>query len=140
MPHLPHSVKAASVATPDGNYIVLNTQYGNLSQRFSIAHELIHLVYNEPPVEQQSEFYHDMVELKANAGAAELLLPYEWFTAEAARRLGEPLGSLEDLKVYLATPDARAWAGLARVSRAVLGRHLLDHNWVRRPERSVHVG
>ena len=131
-PDLPRAVKAASARAQHGDYIVLNTQYGALSQRFSIAHELVHLMRKHPPVESQALFFRELIELEANAGAAELLLPYDWFMAEAERRLGEPLDTINELKTYLTTADSRRWAAAARVSRAVLGRHLIDQDWVRR--------
>ena len=137
----PRAVDAMRVPMgSDRTLIVVNGRLAREDQRWAVAHEIVHAMNGDPAELPANTMYQEFAELAANAGAEELLLPYDWFTAEATRRLAEPLNTLDDLITYLDTPDAQDWASLAGVSVGILGGHLLDQNWVQRPERSVHVG
>lgn len=132
-PDIPLTLKALSAFTDDPDFVVLNTQYGEFSQRFSLAHELIHLFKHRTHLQGTDSVahyrqhpYHAWMELEANAGAAEILLPHEWFMDTATMVVSSALQDVNDLQTFLTTDEARRWAAQARVSIIVLGYHLLD--------------
>lgn len=138
------SVMAVAVVKQhcDWDFVLLNTYYGALSQRFSLAHELMHLTNHREIMSSLDGTFtcspHPLsafMEFDANVGAAELLLPRAWFMDQAAHIVGTQLHCAADVAAFLQTPEARRWAGHARVSRPVLGQHLFDTGWVTRSPR-----
>lgn len=120
--------------------IAVNTQPSPFAQHFALAHEWIHVQYHAhhmpsstlagPYADYLAHPYHDEFEVEANAGAAELLLPYAWFMDTAATLLRRPLRSATDLDAFLASDAARRWAGQAQVTRTVLRYHLVECGWL----------
>lgn len=113
--------------------VVVNHALSAFAQRFALAHEAIHAWYHEDHWDQlrrATADYAEVFEIEANAGAAELLLPYEWFNDLAATYVGARLHTEGDLREFLASPEAKRWAGQARVTVPVLGYHLQDLGWV----------
>lgn len=132
-PDLPRRVEGFSLVRSDGPRIVINSRLSRFAQRFTLAHELVHLwhhrehgVPNGSPTAIQAHPYYDLLELEANVGAAEILLPYDWFVEQAQKLIGSPLTSHTDLQQFLTTSEARRWAGQARVTLSVLKYHLMD--------------
>ena len=62
--------------------ILVNSSYPRTAQRFSLAHEMIHLFLHIRPHAPRSRWD----EWQANEGAAQLLVPYQSFLPEVARR------------------------------------------------------
>ncbi len=114
--------------------IVVNPHLSACAQRFALAHEWMHVQYHgrhvSPNLPYHVHPYHDELEVEANAGAAELLLPYEWFMDTAQALLHQPLPTAEALQAFMATPEAARWAHQAQVTRSVLRYHLVDCGWV----------
>ena len=125
----------------DYRQILINDRLSSFRQRFALAHELIHAFYHQDHaprgIATLTHGYHDEMEAEANSGAAELLLPYEWFMDMAATLVGSRLRTDDDLRAFLATPEARRWAGKARVTTEVLRYHLEDLGWVEAVSRNV---
>ena len=115
--------------------VAVNANASEFSQHFALAHELIHVWYHTETLTACAGYAYDAnprrawFEVEANTGAAELLLPYEWFTVQARTILHAPLARPE-LSEFLHSQEARQWANAARVSLAVLGWHLQDLGWV----------
>lgn len=136
-PDLPAALRALSVFGDDPDFVVLNAQYGDFAQRFSLAHEIVHLLKHRRHLtgtnsaeHYRKHPYHGWMEVEANAGAAEMLLPYDWFMDRARQYVGDQLHTADDLERFLTGAEARRWAGEARVSLPVLGYHLWDLGWV----------
>lgn len=129
---MPEGLQASTLF--DYRTIFINEQLSPLQQRFALAHELIHALYHQHHVPRGvvtlAHNYHGEMETEANSGAAELLLPYDWFMDTAHSVLGSRLCTLEDLDGFIETSEARRWAGQARVTRQVLRYHLIDLGWV----------
>ena len=109
--------------------VLVNQAMGPWAQRFAIAHEAIHSQYHRSHLhgeEYSHHVYYAYLETEANAGAAELLLPYEWFADTARDLLGDRIHTAGDLAAFLASPEARRWAGQARVTVSVIGYHLYE--------------
>ncbi len=123
--------EAALVATGSTRIIFVNQSLGPFAQRFALAHELVHAWHHTGCSGSDHPFLAEM-ETEANAGAAELLLPYDWFMETASRLVGDRLQTGVDLTAFLASPEARHWAGQARVTLSVLGYHLRDLGFVQK--------
>ena len=125
----------AALVSVDPPIVAVNANASDFSQRFALAHELIHVWYHAQALTAGAGYAYDVhprrswMETEANTGAAELLLPYEWFTAQARAVLHAPLARPE-LSEFLHSQEARQWANAARVSLAVLSWHLQDLGWV----------
>jgi len=120
----------AALAPP---LVIVNQHLSAFAQRFALAHEGMHAWYHADhwaSLRHSTADYAEVFEIEANAGAAELLLPYEWFNDLAATYVGAQLHAAGDLREFLASPEAKRWAGQARVTVPVLGYHLQDLGWV----------
>lgn len=132
---IPMPGRTEGVTLFDSRDVFVNQRLSAFAKRFALAHEAIHAQYHAGHAPRGTDYlnltypYHDEMEAEANAGAAELLLPYEWFMDTARTVLGRPLPTAADLRAFLASPEARKWAGQARVTPAVLGYHLQDLGW-----------
>ena len=127
-----HGLEASLILSTDPALILINTNIGPFAQRFALAHELIHYWHHQKYLStctQCSHDYQNLLETEANAGAAELLLPYDWFMDTARIILRQPLLSSRDFDNFLASSAAKHWAGRARVTVPVLGYHLRDLGW-----------
>lgn len=127
-----HGLEASLILSTDPALILINDNRGPFAQRFALAHELIHYWYHQqhlPTYTSCSSDYQNLLETEANAGAAELLLPYDWFMDTAQTIVRQPLRNIRDFTAFLASPAARRWAGQARVTVPVLGYHLRDLGW-----------
>lgn len=115
--------------------VFVNDQFGPFTQRFGLAHELIHYWFHQSyPVHRLcSTPSGNLLETEANAGAAELVLPYDWFIETARKVLGHPLQTPQEMAQFLASPTARHWANQARVTVPVLSYHLQDLGWGANP-------
>ncbi len=124
-------LQASLTLLTDPGLIFVNDQLGPFTQRFALAHELIHYWFHHAYPLQ--DFYASpsghLWETEANAGAAELVLPYDWFMDTAREILGQPLRRPQELAHFLTSPAARHWAGQARVTLPVLSYHLQDLGW-----------
>ncbi|WP_020375113.1 ImmA/IrrE family metallo-endopeptidase [Sulfobacillus thermosulfidooxidans] len=114
--------------------IVVNQRLSYSAQRFAMAHEWIHARYHTHHATSGGWPRHDQytneLEVEANAGAAELLLPYAWFMETAAQILIHPLRSWTALDTFMRSMEARQWADYAQVTLSVLRYHLIDLGWV----------
>ncbi len=97
---------------PEGPYIVYDeTVLSAGRKRFSIAHELSHLLLDRLNIEEDLV---EAMERLCDAGAAEMLMPDPWF-AEALDEVG--------IQADAVTPLAERF----RVSRQAATRRVLDH-------------
>ena len=128
---LPTGLESAIVLGVGDPFVLLNAQLGPFAQRFALAHELIHYWYHQSilPYFPSPNHYQSPLDTEANAGAAELLLPYPWFMTTAHQVLGQPLRTLAAFTAFITSPEARRWANQARVTVPVLGYHLQDLGW-----------
>lgn len=112
-------------------------QDGDFAQRFSLAHDIVHLLKHRRHLtgttSAHDHLYHGWMEVEANAGATEMLLPYAWFMDRAQQYVGNPLHTIADLELFLTGAATRRWAAEAEVSLPVLGYHLWDLGWVGAP-------
>ena len=109
---------------PDGPVIGVNSQHHPNRQRFTIAHEIGHLVLHESEDyfvdrvfrrDANSSAAVDEVEIEANKFAAALLMPSR-FVREEVARLAEPLRS----------EDVEALARIFRVSQQAMTLRLIN--------------
>jgi len=130
---MPGRLEAAAIF--DEQFIVVNPRFSPAAQRFALAHEFVHTQHHARHLTTQWDYrahpYSALFEVEANAGAAELLLPYDWFMDHAYDLVGDRLRTQEDVTLFFRTSEARRWAHQAQVTPRVLQYHLIDLGWVR---------
>lgn len=113
----------------DHHRIVLNPAHSLLIQRFTWAHELGHILLNHPylpctrwPTRHWST---DLMEIEANAAAAECLIPHTWLLARLAP-YGLPPWPTGRQARQIMRHLAPQWAAELQVSPNVVRYSLID--------------
>ncbi len=139
----PGRFEALSIFKPSQQIVVVNRRLSPMARRFALAHELAHGWFHRrhlSGVHQAGDYvrhpYYALLEREANAAAAEILLPYDWFMATAHQLLPHQPLTLAEFKAFMASAAAHEWARTAEVSLPVLGYHLIDCEWAPPTPRS----
>jgi len=114
--------------SPRHPHIFLNTNKPLMRQRFTLAHELTHAYFHSGRGYSYTQFLHNqghlteamqIIEIEANTGAAQILLPRSWFQQRCQDWHGAFPWSATVLTEWM-TQTVSNWAREALVSQEML--------------------